>query len=419
MIADTEISPICTEVLVPIISMSIPDSHSYFHHCQPSTKCLKSDLMSWMDKVYRPRKREKQKTVESPVVAWLKKDGWAAIGIILLVIVGLWFGLVKNSRLVVSVTQLNELEFLNADTVRENADNAISTPILGFWPRNSYVTVSTDRIEKTILDALGDDLSLKAVSVTKHWPNEIHINIEERVPAVAWVTKAIDGNESFYLVDYDGTVSQILPNFDTVDQRLPRVRDDNREKLGLGWHIMSADYITFLMAVNDRFTGETGLSVDSYVFPETRCQERQFVAEKIFEQEILESASEEFKDQKREIQELFQQGLLTIDQSLEQLEAIKQAEIDKIGEVQSSSSGVQKLEWQAVYMDTECDYVNVATDLHVVVPVNGKSIEVKLDRGQDLTVQLENIVTVMQTEIEDINTIQYIDVRIPDRVYYK
>lgn len=379
----------------------------------------KCDLMLGMNKVYRPRKREKQTTQPNPIEQWVRKDGWAVIGILILVILGGWFGGIKNKRLHVEITSVNELEFLNVDHVYAYADEAVRQPLLGFWPRDNYFTLSTDRVADALYEGFTDELSLKSVTATKHWPNELHIEIEERVPAVAWVTKTLDGRENFYLVDYDGKVSQSLPNFDTVDARLPRVRDDNRDQLGIDWHIMSADYIAFLMEVNDRFTGETGLGVDSYVFPETRCQERQFVAEKIFEQEILESASDEFKQRKIEIQELFQQGLLTIDQSLEQLEAIKQEEIAKIGEVTSSGSGVQKLEWQAVYMDTECDYVHVATDLHVVVPVAGKSIEVKLDRAQDLTVQLENIVTIVQQEINDINTIQYIDVRIPDRVYYK
>lgn len=375
--------------------------------------------MGGMSKVYRPRKREQKQQLEHPIVDWLKKDGWAAVGIVVLAGVGTWFGILQNSKLTVSVNSISELEFIAPEAIQTAIDNRMTSPVLGFWPRNNYFTVSTDNLEKTIREDFSEELSLKGVSITKEWPNMLHVTIEERVPAVAWVTKSLDGTERFYIIDYDGTVSQTLPNFETVDQRLPRVRDDNRSELGLGWHVMSAEYIAFLMEVNERFESETGLTVDSFVFPQTTCQERQFVAEKIFEQEILESASDEFQEQKREIQELFQQGLLSIDQSLEQLEAIKQAEIEKLGEVTSSNSGVQKLEWQTVYMEAECDYVHVATDLHVVVQGTGKSVEVKLDKSQDLTVQLENVVTIMRQEISDINNVQYIDVRIPDRVYYK
>lgn len=370
-----------------------------------------------MNKVYRTRKKEKH-SLQSPLQQWLKKDGWALAGIIILLGLGGWFGFISNDKFVTNNIEVNDLQFLNKEEVISMTHETIQKPVLGFWPRNNYFTVSTDSVADAITERFASDLSLESLQVNKKWPDTLQIQIQERVPAVAWVTRSVDGQEHFYLVDYTGTVSQVLPNFDAVDKRLPRVRDDNRAELGLDWHIMSAEYISFLMEVNDRFTAETGLGVDSYIFPETRCQERQFVAEKIFQQEILDSASEEFKNRKREIQEQFQAGVLSIDQSLEQLEQIKIEEVEKLGEVQNNA-GLEKLEWQTVYMEAECDYVNVATDLHVAVPVDGKSIEVKLDRAQDVTAQFENIVTVIENEIDSINNVQYIDVRIPDRVTYK
>ncbi len=348
---------------------------------------------------------------------WLKGDIGAVIGIVVLVVAGVYFFGLRNERFVITGFAVDGVEYLDQTTVEEVTWGYLNSKWLGLLPKNTYWTAREGGIESAIKERFSDSYALESVVVETDWPNELRIIITERVPSLAWVTKDAEGREYFYTVDRQGIVTEQLQSFDQVNPAFPRVRDDNRPKLGLGWEIISADYLDAVFLLYDQFESVTGLPVDSFVFPETVCQERQYVAEKIFQQEILESESEEFRDRRVAIQEQFQSGALTIDQSLEELERVKQEELAKLGE--DSDVGFERLKWERVYVETECDYVIVASDLHIVVPEVAGGFTVRLDTRGDILLQLENLVSVLKEKVTDRAAIEYIDVRIPDRVYIK
>jgi hypothetical protein len=254
--------------------------------------------------------------------------------------------------------------------------------------------------------------------VQKIFPNSLQVKIVERIPQLTWVA-TLSGQERYYTVDREGRVTQLLGGSADARPEFPIVRDPNRDVFTAGEQIASPEYIDFVLRMHEQFPQATGLHVASYVFPVIQCQERQYVVEKIFEQEILDSASEEFREKKRAIQEQFKNGDLTVDQSLAALEQVKVDELVKMGELQENASGHEAMQWEAIYVATQCDFVKVAHDVHIVTTDDNGGFTVYMDSTIDSAVQMQNLQAVLQEKITDRSAIRYIDTRFVDRVYYK
>ena len=182
--------------------------------------------------------------------------------------------------------------------------------------------------------------------------------------------------------------------------------------------MINSDYIDFLLLVHEQLPAMfNNATIQHYVLPIIDCTERRVVAEKVFETEILESASVEFKEKKRAVQERFKAGELTVDQSLEELERIKQEELSKRGE-NVNTLGTERLQWGAVTVDVQCDLVKVATELHVVFSIDDATVTVILDRTEDVQMQLQNALVIMRQRTQHLDGVR-IDVRIPDRAFVR
>lgn len=348
--------------------------------------------------------------------AWLTKDGWAIIGILVLIPIGLYLVFIQPDRYTVNEITISETEFVDRSTIESVIDGELQKNLLGL-PRENYWLVRTERMKRRIQKELESVIALESVEVTKERPNRLIVQVNERIPSMTWVTTRIGGGqEYFYSVDRTGRVTQELGSFADVNPALPRIRDDNREQLGIDWHIIGEAYIEDILYLDEYFTTQTGLELDHYILPAISCSERQYRAERIFEQEILESESDEFKERKRLIQEQFRNGQLDIDQSLEALEQVKNEELSRLQE-QDDSNAFTRIEWEAIAVEVECDYVQVATDITVQLTEASGGYQVRMDTTQDLNTQMENILTIIQQS--DIDGIEYIDVRITDRAYIK
>lgn len=367
------------------------------------------------------RRQTRSTPHDSVLRAWLKKDGWALGGIIIIVLGASWYVGFHSERFLVKDITINGTEFLSADEVKAAADEFILSRALGIVPRNTFWTVKPSKLQQHLNNRFAGQYALDSFEVHKTFPGSIAITVHELLPSIAWVTSS-SGNNHYYLVSREGKVTQELQSKEEIHPSFPIVHDRNRDLFEVGWHIASQNYIAFILYLNEQFSEKTGLEVDSYVFPRTECQERQYVAEKVFQQGVLEGASDEFQEKKRGIQQRFLDGELTIDQSLLELERIKQEELVKLGEITEGegSSAIEKLEFETVYVPTACDYVKVATNVTVVVK-NGDhgTYEVSMDMSVDPIIQMENLLVVLKEKIQDRAGLRYIDVRIPDRAYYK
>lgn len=349
---------------------------------------------------------------------WLKKDGWAIIGIVFFVVLGAWYFGFKTGKFLITDIQVQQTEFTDYAEVQQAVSESIQKPIAFVVPRNYYWTLRSSRLREILLDHFNESYAIEEIRVTKEWPNKVSIEVDERVPAVTWITlNHSTKDERIYTVDRSGYVAQSLGSVEDTHQGFPRVYDGNRPELANGDHVASEQFMSFLLDLNEAFPEQTDYEIEKFHFPVVDCKERQYVAEEIFEQEILESSSEEFKERKREIQQQFLDGLLTIDQSLEELERLKTEELTKLGEL--DADGFKKTEWQTVYVETPCDFPKVATDLHLEVADENGGFIVYFDTGKDMNIQIENMQRVLKDYAGDVSAIRYIDVRLLDRAYYQ
>ncbi len=364
----------------------------------------------------RKRRSERPQFAQNCVI-WLKKDGWAVLGIILMLSVTAWyFGLYTNTFKVENIEVVGT-QYINQEEVLQEVHSFADSSILGFIKRNTFWTLKPEALASTVQHTFDQTYAIESVDVKKTFPDSVTVTIVERIPSVTWVTTG-SGSENFYSVDLDGFVTQEFDTLESTNQTFPIVYDDNRDRLGIGWHVVSAEYIAFLLQAHEQYAAATGLSVTSYSFPHVQCQERQYVAEQIFQQEILDSASEEYRDKKRAIQEQFQRGELTIDQSLDELEKLKNEELQQLGE--ESHTGYSTYQWESVFVPIECDFVQIASELHVkTVSNDGHEFYVYLDKTIELEAQLQNLQSVFNEIGSDIHSLSYIDVRFVDRAYYQ
>ncbi|PJA92954.1 MAG: hypothetical protein CO132_05365 [Candidatus Kerfeldbacteria bacterium CG_4_9_14_3_um_filter_45_8] len=368
----------------------------------------------------RHARAESRPSVERPglkVPELIKRDAVAVIGTVILVIAAFYVLAIRNPRFQLTEISITGAQYLSADEITQAAQGYLDSKFVGIVTRDTYWSAHEGSVERAIRDRFSDSYALDNVNVDIKYPNLVSITVVERIPSLAWVTHSTDKREHYYTIDRDGVVTEELVSFADLDPSFPRVRDDNRPELGLGWQIISKDYIDAVFFLHANFTAKTGLPLDAFAFPATTCQDRQFVAEKLFQQQILESGSDEFRSKRIEIQEMFQSGELSIDQSLDELERVKEEELLKLGE--ENLDGFERLQWETVYVETLCDYVVVATDLHLEIPDSAGGFTVRFDTRQDLTVQMENLASVLKSKVPDRSAVQYIDVRIPDRVYIK
>lgn len=348
---------------------------------------------------------------------FLRKDGWAAVGIVLIIIGGLYYMTFRSTYLVLSSVQINQTQFIPQSEVQQAVQDTLNRTTLGI-PRNRFITVTENGVKHALEKKFADNFAVANITVTKSYPRTVDIMITERIPSIVWMTKDESRTERFYTIDHDGFVTKETTKREEIDPKLPLIEDKNRPRLGMNWQITRTQYLDSVIELQKKLS-EADWTVQSFVFPAMTCEQQEYVAQQIFADEIKDSASEKFKEKKRIVQEKFKKGDLGIEESLQALEDIKKEELEERGSV-NGTIAPEKLEWATVDKEVPCDYVQVATDLHVLTKKGSeKTIELKFDTTRSLDEQLNQLQTVVNQGKILVDSVQVIDLRIADRVYYK
>jgi hypothetical protein len=357
----------------------------------------------------------------SSIGKWFMQDGWAVIGIALLIVGSLGYYFFYSPSQRVSTVQVLETQFIDRAAVQEYIEDTLNQKKFFFLPGNSLVTISEEKLALDVESSFGENYALESVDITFDG-TAMTVDVSERVPSVTWVAKGGGKNERVYTVDQNGVVTSEIASRKEANSSYPLIVDRNRENLGIDWQVIAPEYIAFIMDMHTTFTDTTGYAVRRYDLPKIECHTKEYQAEEVFEKEIENEESQEAKDLKREVQERFQRGEITIDESIELLEQINSTGTETPdSEINGSQGNIERIEFEAVNTPTECDLVKVAHDLYLQAekPGNDDLFAVRFDVTQEAANQLQHVLTVLRTQIDDVQLIDYIDVRIPDRVYYQ
>lgn len=358
----------------------------------------------------------------SDLKSWFTHDeGWvylAIIGIILTVGLYLIFGL---GWFTINTINISGNDYISKEEINTAMQNVLSQKKLWLIPNHNYFIFSERDAESALQASFNNKFALENLEINKKFPHTVNIVIKERIPGLTWVTQG-----KYYYIDPQGVITTVLDNADAVDAKFPKIYDENNLPAELEKQVVSTAIISFIFNLAAELPQKSNLQIINYNIPLIQCQEKEYVMEKILAAEIAAEENEQLKTEKKAIQERFKAGDISIEQSLELLEALNDTSRLDLNLNSNKNANINalhdKVTWEAIYKPVDCNFVEVNSEIHVVVSSKKeakKTLELYFDAKLDQVTQLNNLQEVLKQKIDDLSKIQYIDLRFPDRVIYK
>jgi cell division septal protein FtsQ len=346
---------------------------------------------------------------EDPVKTTMKRDGFALLGSLILLVALLYVVLGRWHVLSAQSIAISGEQYLTVDDIADATRQALQQRRWLVLKQRFLPVLDEQAVSEAIKTTLSQKIQLESVVVTTDWPSRVNVTVAERVPGYVY----INGKQYYYL-DVQGAITQVTTEGE-ADPHFPHIREGNKKrKVAIGDSIVGAEVVDFVSRLHDQFTTASDLDIAEYAIMPVTCQEKQFVTEKIFADEIDNSKNESSKQQKRKILDQLRNNTITVDQSLDLLAEIKHSESGDDGADTSGSDAF--IQYDAEYVNVQCDYPAVIRDISVVTQ---QGVSVYFDTGLDLDDQLNHLKQILSSDIEDPSQLDYIDLRFTDRVYYK
>ncbi len=343
---------------------------------------------------------------EDPTPARIKRDGLAILGSLVLLIALLWLVFSRWQFLSAQWITIGGEQYLTVDDIAEATRSALQRRRWLIFKQRFLPVLDETQLAADISATLSQKIQLRSVVVSADWPKTVNVTVSERVPGYVYIN-----NKQYYYLDIQGTITQITTEGE-ADPHFPHIREENKKrKVTVGENIVRPTVVDFISGLHDRFTAQSGLDIAEYAIMPVTCQEKQYVTEKIFADEIADSKSESSKSQKRAVLDQLRNNEITVDQSLDLLEEIKHAEGDK-----NTSGSDAFIQYEAEFVDVKCDYPTVTRDISVITQ---QGVAIYFDTSLDLQQQLDHLKQILSSDIEDVTGLEYIDLRFTDRVYYR
>ncbi len=346
---------------------------------------------------------------------WLiRSDVWVYSVLIILLLVGTGYVFNKQHWMQVDYITLVGYKHLTADELVNPAREALSDRKWLVLSQRWYPFTDTEYIEEYIRTALAETVALEDVMVTKDFPDTIVVSVRERLPGLVY----INTNDQYHYLDLSGVVTERLQSSNNVNPFFPRVRDYNVRSSDVNQTVFRQSLVDTITMLDKNFTNTVDIDIAEYAVEEITCYQKEYVEEKIFADEIESSSNEVIRNEKKDILARLEEGDISIDQSLSLLEETKRTELGDDAEDALLEGNQAYLQIETEYIDGDCNYVETIRDITVVTQDGPK---VYFDTELNLEVQLENLQTVLRQQLNDrdLSEIEYIDLRFPDRVYYK
>lgn len=338
--------------------------------------------------------------------AW-RRDGIFIGGSVVLGLILSWF--VFSYKQVLSVQQIviGGEQYLTVDQIADATRAALQQRHWLVLKQRFLPLLDETILAADIQTELSQFVQLESVVVTTDWPHSITVYVVERVPGYVYII----GKEYYYL-DVHGAITQTVAET-KADPHFPHIRERNKKRnVTVGETIFQPTLMDFISQLHDQFSSVTQLNIAEYAILPVTCQEKQYVTDKIFADEIAGSTTETAKQQKRDILDQLRNDQITVDQSLDLLEEVKRQEHGEDDDTGNETF----IKLQTEYQTIKCDYQTVVRDVAVVTQ---EGVEIYFDSSLDLANQLTNAQAVLSDDQTEISDLTYIDLRFTDRAYYQ
>lgn len=143
------------------------------------------------------------------------------------------------------------------ERVEEQINSDQDGTVWGIFPRSNIFFFNTERAAARLMEEI---VQIRQVKVTRQMPDTLKVYIEEREPALVWVT----GEREYYL-DLEGVISKELrgnPEFS-----LPTLRDESNREVQTKEKLVAKSFVDFAVSLANTFQSETGLEYEELSTP--------------------------------------------------------------------------------------------------------------------------------------------------------
>lgn len=143
------------------------------------------------------------------------------------------------------------------ERVEEQIDLDKDGTVWGIFPRSNIFFFSTERATARLMEEI---VQIRQVKVTRQMPDVLKVYIEEREPALVWMT----GDQRYYL-DLEGVISKEIHG--ELEFSLPTMRDESNREVQTKEKLVSKDFVDFAASLARTFQSETGLEYEELSTP--------------------------------------------------------------------------------------------------------------------------------------------------------
>ena len=238
--------------------------------------------------------------------------------------------------------------------------------------------------KQQMYDRLWEKFAFEELEIDRIFPRKIVIRVKEKIPGFVYLN-----NDRYYYTDLQGGVTQAVEE-QQINPAFPKIFDENKRNVEIRDTVLGGNIMKGIAYIEEQLPKKVPVEIDRYVLPEVHCTETQEV-----EKEVIVPVEEG-------------NASISNESSLE----------SDISNMNAIADQEYKIVIQTALVDNEvsCDYVRIMSDVHVVTNLG---LQVYFDTSGNLSDQLVAFQVVLNQSVEDPTVLQYVDVRIPSRVFYK
>lgn len=360
-------------------------------------------------------------------------DSWVYVGMVALVLAAIIYVLNYIPYIKVTKITIDGNNYISRNEIEKIVKDVLSDKYFYFIQKNSYLLFNTYTAQTAIEKNISDHFALKEVSVTKKFPRAVHVSITERIPRLVWIT-----NNEYSYIDPTGFITQ-RTNPDELNAEFPKIFDHNNLPVEMNTQSISESLVTLALALYEQLPQKTSVAIDTFYIPPIVCHTKEIIKKEVPLDQLEEDEVAFIDDQRKIIQEQLQNGDITVEESLDLLAALDEnrqytddnnqslanesvtsdsnINSDSLSNINSLSQPKSQVVFEEIYTPTTCNLAVAAHDIHVKTTGGW---DIYFTDQSELSAQINKLNAILQEKFpEEPRDIQYIDVRLGDKVYYK
>jgi cell division septal protein FtsQ len=171
----------------------------------------------------RPPRRRGRRVV-NPFGPTTKRFLFLAVFVIISLFILRQFFVIKTIK-VTTTTRSTEIQLAATESIHSS------------WWQSDLITFNADTLAAKLR---ASDPMISSISVQRHWPNAISLNVILKQPSIGWSS----GNQ-VYLIDHDGTAIGSMP----AGSVLPVVIDGSNLPVTIGQRVVSTKFVAYIEEV--------------------------------------------------------------------------------------------------------------------------------------------------------------------------